>query len=181
MSSGVDKQRSVPRQTAPAAKAGQRAEDRTEREGRQPVNPIEGGWAAFVTFVNSRRKSLGAILEHGRPLQFTEQCVEIGYPAGSFQLSCIQDQETLAAVRELAGLYWNGSPEVKVASLNGGAAGLPRSVREKNNLEQDKRRRELEESARNNPVVSAALEIFGGEIGEVREIEHDKDAKEDGN
>lgn len=181
MSSGVDEQRPVPRQAAPAAKAGQRTEGRPEREGRQPVNPVEGGWSAFVTFVNSRRKSLGAILEHGRPLQFTEQCVEIGYPAGSFQLSCIQDQETLAAVRELAGLYWNGSPEVKVASLNGGAAGLPRSVREKDNLEQDKRRRELEESARNNPVVSAALEIFGGEIGEVQEIEHDKDAKEDGN
>jgi DNA polymerase-3 subunit gamma/tau len=174
-------QRSAPRPTAPAAQAGQPKQTRPEPEGRQPVKPLEGGWAAFVTFVNTRRKSLGAILEHGRPLQFTEQCVEIGYPAGSFQLSCIQDQETLASVRELAGLYWNGSPEVKVTSFNGEAAGLPRSVREKINLEDGKRRRELEESARNNPVVSAALEIFGGELGEVQELEQDKDAKEDGN
>lgn len=174
-------QRSVPRPPAPVAQAGQRKQSRPEPESRQPGRPVEGGWAAFVAFVNSRRKSLGAILEHGRPLQFTEQCVEIGYPAGSFQLSCIQDQETLASVRELAGLYWNGSPEVKVVSLNGGAADLPRSVREKRNLEEGMRRRELEENARNNPVVSAALEIFGGEIGEVQELEHDKDAKEDGN
>lgn len=168
------------RQSVPAAKALQRQDASPEPASSQQGKPGEGGWAGFVTFVNARRKSLGALLEHGRPLRITTDCIEIGFPEGSFQLNCMQDQENLSSVKELAGLYWNGSPALKVTSLNGGAAGLPQSVREKKNLEEDKRRRELEESARNNPVVNAALEIFGGEIGEVREIEQDKDAKEDG-
>ncbi len=172
-------QRVVPRQPAPVAASGRRQEVRAEPVNSVQADPGEGGWTGFVAFVNSRRKSLGALLEHGRPVRFTAECVEIGYPAGSFQLSCMQDQENLASVKELAGHFWKGAPEVRLTSLNGGDQGLPQSVREKRSLEEDQRKREMEEGARNNPVVSAALEIFGGEIGEVLELGQDKDAKED--
>ncbi|MEA5115014.1 MAG: DNA polymerase III subunit gamma/tau [Geobacteraceae bacterium] len=172
-------QRVISRQSAPAVPSGHRRETHPAPATPRQSEPGEGGWAGFVAFVNSRRKSLGALLEHGRPLQFTAECVEIGYPAGSFQLSCMKDQETLASVKELAGLYWKGAPDIKITSLNGGGSGLPQSVREKRNLEEEKRKREMEDGARSNPVVSAALEIFGGEIGEVLEIGQDKDAKED--
>ncbi len=172
-------ERVIARQPAPSAPSGHRRETRPESATPRQESPGEGGWAGFVAFVNSRRKSLGALLEHGRPLQFTAECVEIGYPSGSFQLSCMKDQETLASLKELAGLFWKGAPDIKLTPLNGGGPGLPQSVREKKNLEEEKRKREMEDSARSNPVVSAALEIFGGEIGEVLEVGQDEDAKED--
>jgi DNA polymerase-3 subunit gamma/tau len=75
--------------------------------------------------------------------------------------------------------YWSSSPVVRVVPLTGEAHDLPSTVREKKNRDTAGRQRELEESARKNTVVSAALEIFGGEIGEVVEIQQHTDTKED--
>ncbi|NMC73948.1 MAG: DNA polymerase III subunit gamma/tau [Geobacteraceae bacterium] len=136
------------------------------------------GWAGFVSFVAGERKRLGAILEHGRPLRFTAECVEIGFPAGSFHLACLEDEESLTSLAEMAGRYWKSSPVVRVTPVSGEARDLPASVREKKNRETASRHRALEEAARKNEVVSAALNIFGGEIDEIEEIRQKTDTKE---
>jgi DNA polymerase-3 subunit gamma/tau len=141
--------------------------------------PSQEGWPGFVAFVNSEKKSLGKILEHGRPLQFSAKDVEIGFPAGSFHLSCLQDAETLATLTELAARFSKATPTVRLTSLNGEPKGLPSTVQEKKSLEADGRQRKLEEAARKHPLVTAAVEIFEAEITEVSALERDAGAKEE--
>lgn len=140
---------------------------------------VQEGWPGFVAFVNREKKSLGKILEHGRPLQFTTKDVEIGFPAGSFHLSCLQDADSLVALTELAARYFKATPTVRLTPLNGENRGLPSTVQEKKSLEADGRQRKLEEAARKHPLVTAAVEIFQAEIAEIVAIEHVDDAKEE--
>jgi len=147
--------------------------------GPSPSAPSQEGWPGFVAFVNGEKKSLGKILEHGRPLQFSAKDVEIGFPTGSFHLSCLQDAETLATLTELAARFCKATPTVRLTSLNGENKGLPSTVQEKKSLEADGRQRKLEEAARKHPLVSAVVEIFEAEITEVVALERDAGEKEE--
>jgi DNA polymerase-3 subunit gamma/tau len=140
---------------------------------------VDKGWPGFVTFVTREKKTLGAHLEHGRPMRFSADSVEIGFPEGSFHLACLQDDEALKSLTEIASRYWKAAPSVRVVALTGDTKGAPPSIKEKKKRETVDRQREIEESARKNTLVSAALEIFGGEIGEVVEIRRHSDTKED--
>jgi DNA polymerase-3 subunit gamma/tau len=144
-----------------------------------PSGSPQEGWPGFVAFVNREKKSLGKILEHGRPLQFSAKDVEIGFPAGSFHLSCLQDPDSLAALTELAARFCQGTPTVRLSALNGENRGLPPTVQEKKSLEADGRQQKIEEAARKHPLVTAAVEIFQAEIAEIVAIEHDAGAKEE--
>lgn len=169
------------RQAAPAPHAPPRGPERdAPRTAASAAAPSGEGWPAFVAFVHGAKKRLGALLDHGRPLRFTAECVEIGFPAGSFQLACLQDADALESLKELAARFWKSEPVVRLTPINGESRGLPSSVQEKKNAEAADRKRKLEEGARSNPVVTAALEIFSGEIGEVAELDNDTDT-EDGN
>lgn len=84
----------------------------------------------------------------------------------------------MTSLAEMAGRYWKSSPVVRVTPVSGEARDLPASVREKKNRETASRHRALEEAARKNEVVSAALNIFGGEIDEIEEIRQKTDTKE---
>lgn len=142
------------------------------------VRPGQEGWPAFVSLANREKKRLGAMLENARPLQFTAQAVELGLPAGSFHYTCMQDADALAAVAELATRFFGSTPVVTVKPLSGAAPDLPSTLQEKKSRQAAERQRELAQCARSNPVVTAALEIFGGEIGAV--VPHEKDdVKED--
>lgn len=169
------------RQAVPAPHAPPRGPERDAPRTAAPAAAPSGeGWPAFVSFVHGAKKRLGALLDHGRPLRFTAECVEIGFPAGSFQLACLQDADALESLKELAARFWKSEPVVRLTPINGESRGLPSSVQEKKNAEAADRKRKLEEGARSNPVVTAALEIFSGEIGEVAELDNDTDT-EDGN
>ena len=144
-----------------------------------PTSFAGEGWAGFVAFVNREKKSIGKLLEHGRPLQFTAKDVEIGFPKGSFHLSCLQDADSMAALTELAARFCKATPTVRLTPLNGENRGLPPTVQEKKSLEADGRQQQLEEIARKHPLVAAAVEIFNAEIAEIVAIERDADAKEE--
>jgi len=167
------------RPPAPAAHAHPRGSDRNPPRTAAPAaTPSGEGWPAFVAFAHGTKKSLGAILDHGRPLRFTAECVEIGFPAGSFQLACLQDADALESLKELAAKFWRSEPVVRLTPINGETRGLPSSLREKKGVEAADRRKKLEESARSNPAVTAALEIFNAEIGEVAEPDNDRDTED---
>lgn len=160
-----------------AAAAAQPFDRQPAETGYQSAN--QEGWPGFVAFVNREKKRLGKILEHGRPLQFTDENIEIGFPSGSFHLSQLQDPETLVALTELAARFCKAKPAFRLTPLSGENSGLPQTVREKKSLEADGRQRELEGIARKHPLVTAALELFEAELGEVSAVGHDADAKED--
>ena len=117
---------------------------------------------------------LASFLEHGRPLRVTATLLEIGFPAGSFQLSSLQDASAMAELQGLAKAYFQAQTGVKLVSLTEGASAVPPTLWEKKSLEEADRRRMIHQDAQSHPLVAAALEIFGGEINEVDEVRDTK-------
>ena len=133
-------------------------------------------WPGFVAFAMGKKISLGSLLEHGHPLQISPSLIKIGFPAGSFGLTALKDPDSMSALKELIRQYFHEQPTVELVALAGSGQDVPPSELEKKNIQASERLSRIDQDGRNHPMVAAAVEIFGGEIGEIREIE--KNTKE---
>lgn len=129
--------------------------------------PGGGSWERFVAFCLERKPAVGALLEYGSPLHCSPDRIEIGFAEGSYQLACLQDSETLQAVRELAAAFNHQPTVVTVKSVAGDAAANPQSLVEKKKHDSEQRLNEARREAAEHPVLAASLKLLGGEIVEV--------------
>jgi DNA polymerase-3 subunit gamma/tau len=164
----------------PAAHPVSHAPKRAEPE-RQAAPSAMGGnaqtgesWPVLVAFIKGKKPMLASLLEHGRPLNISPGLLEIGYPAGSFHLSRFKDPEAIAEFKGLVEEFFKAVVAIRIVSLEDGGGDVPLSLQEKKSLEETTRRRLLREEVAGHPLVAAAVEIFGGEIGEVREVAADE-------
>jgi DNA polymerase-3 subunit gamma/tau len=119
--------------------------------------------------VRGKKRLLASLLEHGRPLAVAEQRLEIGFTSGSFELKQVQDQDVQGELRALAKAYFRAETDVRLVPLSDKAADAPPSLVEKKSREAANRRHELHQQTTGHPLVAAAVEIFGGEIAEIKE------------
>jgi DNA polymerase-3 subunit gamma/tau len=85
----------------------------------------------------------------------------------------MQDPESLAELKGLAQQYFHHPTVIRFKSLSAGEGGdAPPNLLEKKSLEETGRNRQLMEKAMKHPLIGAALEVFGGEIGKVEEIDN---------
>ena len=125
-------------------------------------------WGGFVNFVKGKKPLIASILEHGRPITVSRGRLEIGFPEGSFQLNSMRDTSTMTEVRGLATTFFQTEPEVRIVPMTETPADAPATLLEKKSLDEAERSRIMEETAKGHPMVVAALEIFGGEIEEIK-------------
>ncbi len=135
-------------------------------------NEVKGGWSEFVSFVTGRKVSLGSLLEHGVPLEFSESSVKIGFAAGSFYLTALRDQDSQSSIKELLQQYLKSLPALELVPLSGDMKGLPPSEMEKKNLRANEQQSRIQHEGKNHPMVEAAVEIFSGEICEIGELDN---------
>jgi len=135
-----------------------------------PAVATEGDdtWNGFVSFVRGKKPMLASFLEHGHPLTVSASLLEIGFPAGSFQLSRLKDPDASVELQALAQAFFRSDTGVRLASLTGETTAPP-SLLEKKSLEDADRKHRMKERVASHPMVTAALDIFGGEVGEIRE------------
>jgi DNA polymerase-3 subunit gamma/tau len=127
-------------------------------------------WPRLVAFIRGKKPMLASLLEHGRPLKISPGLLDIGYPGGSFHLSRFKDPEAIAELKGLAEEFFKAVVAIRIVPLEDGGGDVPLSLQEKKSLEQTTRRRLLREEVAGHPLVAAAVEIFDGKIGEVREV-----------
>ena len=172
----------VTREPHPAGPApiGQPADTRLAGDGEAPTQhpetrrgQAEGDdlWPRFVSFVKEKKMSIGSLLEHGRPLKVSATAVEVGFPDGSYYLHTLREADYGEELQELARSFFLADTKVKVVPLAAESGAAPLSLAEKKRLDRAKRQEDLWMAAERHPMVTAALEIFGGEIGTVKEIE----------
>ncbi len=139
--------------------------------GTPPTQPAPAGgdWPGFVAFVKRSRPLLATKLEKGNPLQLEEGALQIGFPRGSLELSMLKEQDYHNQLQELAATFFRRPTAVKIVPISADDRHLPISLAEKKSLEKTARATALKETALRNPLVSAALEIFGGTLDECRE------------
>ena len=134
-------------------------------------------WAGFVAFVTGRKASLGSMLEHGHPLLVSQSLIKIGFPSGSFYLTALKDPDSMSSLKEMAHRYFHAQPAVELVALTGSGGDVPPSVLQNKNTLASERLSRIDEEGRKHPLVAAAVEIFGGEIGEIREVDKDSTEK----
>ena len=141
----------------------------TKTEERGAVRDSDQ-WSGFVAHVKGKKPMLASFLDHGHPLKISPALLELGFPAGSFQLSRLRDPDAAAELRSLAKVYFQTDTGINLVSLTGEEA-VPPTILEKKSLEDAGRQRKLKELAECHPLVATALEIFEGELGDVTELD----------
>jgi DNA polymerase-3 subunit gamma/tau len=142
-----------------------------DRQQASAQSEPKGGWSEFVSFVTGRKVSLGSLLEHGIPLEFSEISVKIGFPAGSFYLTALRDSDSLSTLKQLLQQFLKKLPAVDLVPLTGDTKELPPSELEKKNLRANEQLSKIQHEGKNHPMVEATVEIFGGEICEIGELD----------
>lgn len=129
-------------------------------------------WERFVAFCLEVKPLLGAMLEHGSPLQFAPDRIEVGFPEGSYYLTSMLDGDTRAAVAELASRYMHQPTAVTITPIKPLASGStsPLSLAEQKQQESSQRRETIEREVAEHPVVQESLRVLGGEIIEIKEL-----------
>ncbi|AJF05483.1 DNA polymerase III subunit gamma/tau [Geoalkalibacter subterraneus] len=144
---------SSPRQQSPPDRAG--------AKGRN--------WQGLVDKIRKVKPLLASFLEHGSLVSSELPHLEIAFPAGSFYLEQLKDAEKLAQLEKLATQYFEQAVKLKVSILDGNGAAPPPLVEERR-ARQESRRDQLRREALDHPKIRTVLEIFGGDVKEVKPL-----------
>ncbi|MDY6849463.1 MAG: DNA polymerase III subunit gamma/tau [Thermodesulfobacteriota bacterium] len=141
---------------------------------RQQMPPEPGGskghnWQGLVDKIRKVKPLLASFLEHGSLVSSEFPHLEIAFPAGSFYLEQLKDAEKLAQLEKLASQYFEQAVKLKVSVLDGNGAAPPPLVEERR-ARQESRRDQLRREALAHPKIRTVLEIFGGDVKEVKPL-----------
>lgn len=125
-----------------------------------------GDWSALVERIRGQRPALASLLEHGRPLTFCEEGVEIGYPKGTFYLESAQERENRSLLERVIAEHF-GKPVALTIAATAAADGTVQTLAESAADRQRRREREIRDGALEHPAVQDALAVLGGEVKEV--------------
>ncbi len=129
------------------------------------------GWDGFVSFCNAQKPAIGSLLEHGSPIVYSHENLEIGFPEGSYFLTSLQDADNRKLVEELASQFMNQPTQVKIRPITiVGEAGSPASVAEKKKLDEIKQFDSIQREVVEHPVVQESLRLLGGELVEIQKF-----------
>ncbi len=137
----------------------------------EPEQGAGGSWEQFVLFCLKQKPALGALMEHGSPVVFSPDRVEIGFPEGSYFLTSMQDSDNKQDLGQLLSRFTGHSTALKISSVsNSESGGSPVSMAEKKKLEAELRKESIHREVNEHPVVQEALRILDGEIIEIKEL-----------
>ncbi len=132
-----------------------------------------GGWERFVAFCLEQKPAIGALLEHGSPLAYAPDKIEIGFPEGSYFLTSMQDSDNKQAVEGLAAAFMHQPTAIRITAIPAASESegtAPCSLAEKKKLEAEQHRNAIRQEVTDHPVVQEALRLLEGEIVEIKEL-----------
>lgn len=128
------------------------------------------GWSGFVEWVCREKPMLGSLLEDARPLTASDTLLEIAFPPNSFHYTTLNSPGMLSDLTGLAQTHFGKGVAVQLKTLAKGSEDAPLSIAEKKSRDMAEQTKQIEETARANPVVQAALDVFGGSLGKIEPI-----------
>lgn len=129
------------------------------------------GWPGLVDKIRKKKPLLASILEHGSLLPPQLPRLEIAFPAGSFYYDQLKDPDKLEQLELLATDYFGEKVQLRVSVLEGGAHPAPAPLIEERRAQEQGYRAQVRQQAMDHPKVKAVLEVFGGEVKQVRPLE----------
>jgi DNA polymerase-3 subunit gamma/tau len=126
-------------------------------------------WERFVAFTVEKRPAIGSILEHGSPLKLEPGLMEIGFPAGSYYLTSVQDSDSIKEIQAVADEFNGAATTVKIKAIIPETGDSPPSLAEKKKSDREERIEGLKQEVASHPVINEALRLFGGTITDISE------------
>jgi len=127
-------------------------------------------WEALVNFVNQKRRSVGALLEHAHPQNMALPRLKIGFPAGSFNFQLLTDKNTHRSLEALASEFFGQPTTLEIVKLSDTQPATP-SLAEEQQRQKLSREEQLRANATEHPMIKAATRIFDGEVEDIRPID----------
>ncbi len=119
---------------------------------------VPAAWVRIVSQIKASQPALGAVLEHGMPLEVSARVLRIAFADGSFFGRQAQSASAREMILKTAEQVLGARPELHVAN----AGSTKMTTLAEVELEQEKTRKaERREVALSHPRVREALEVFG--------------------
>ncbi|MDO3378017.1 DNA polymerase III subunit gamma/tau [Geoalkalibacter halelectricus] len=138
------------------------------------------GWPGLVEKIRKKKPLLASILEHGSLLPPQLPRLEIAFAAGSFYFEQLKDAEKLEQLEALATEYFGEKVQLRVSLLDGDDPQAPPPLIEERRVQEQDYREQIRRQALEHPKVKAVLEVFGGEIKQVRPLDPTAGTESDG-
>lgn len=131
----------------------------------EPVSVGDKSWAGLVDFVRERRRPrIASLLEQSSLLLLELPRLKIGMPACYYSLV---DAEMRELMDGLATEYYAAEVKVEVCQVNA-QENAPPSLHEERAQQESDRQKKLRENAAEHPMIKSAIEVFGGQIEEIK-------------
>jgi DNA polymerase-3 subunit gamma/tau len=114
-------------------------------------------WSRIVGIIRSAQPALGAVLDHGMPLEVTAKTLRIGFPDGSFFGRQAQSGTAKEAVLRAAAQVLGARPELVIGSPGDVKISTLAQIEEDGKRQRSAAKRE---AALRHPAVVDAMEIF---------------------
>lgn len=163
----------------PASRPAEPAPTESSTPVPAPAPVGEKGWAGLVEKIRKVKPLLASVLEHGSLLPPDLPRLEIAFPAGSFYLEQLRDAEKLAQLEGLATDYFGEKVQLRISVLDDRQAAPPPLIEERRAQEQNWQE-QVRQDAMAHPKVKAVLEIFGGQVRQVKPLEPTRDGLDEG-
>ncbi len=138
-------------------------EPTTVKEAPEPASvaePLAARWQGFLEIIRQEKPALAASLERVSVSGPQPDVFELDFNGHEFDYEMVKERESFSLLDRLGQEFFG--ERVKFSLNVGGGEG-----RNKNRVKTDRQRRQ-QQKALKHPLVTEALEIFGGEIVEVR-------------
>jgi DNA polymerase III subunit gamma/tau len=132
--------------------------------------PVTLQWESLLERVESAHPSLAPFLAQGTLLSIEGTQVNIGFPkTASVALSRMQNEGSLRQLTALCAELARQPVRVRMVELAEGQSAGPSMAQIRAAKERDQKQALLE-GTRSHPLVKQALEVFGGDLVEVRRV-----------
>lgn len=140
-------------------------------EAPLPQESESKGWPGLVDFVKAKRRPrIASILEQVSPLAIGSETLKLGLVKGSFVDGQL-DSETRSDLESLVAEYYGHPVRLETAYIEGLDQSAPPSLADERETQESDRQKRLRDDALEHPMVKTALEVFDGEVAEVKPID----------
>jgi DNA polymerase-3 subunit gamma/tau len=148
------------RNSVPSASASvDRTERAVERNGAQSHSDLPETWQKIVGRLKEMRPALAAVLEHGVPLEISDERLKVAFREGSFFGRQVQDGDAQKEIVNAAEQVFGKPPRLDLVTVSD-PENLGLSLVRTNNIKTEEAREKGMERARNHPRVQEALAVF---------------------
>jgi DNA polymerase III subunit gamma/tau len=130
------------------------------------TSPDLESWRVVLALVRAKRPALASVLEHAAVLRFGAERVEIGYEATSFLVGQATESSAKEVLLAALAAHFGRAPELVFETIGPKSGNVTIAM-----LETAERRSKLDAARRAvaaHPLVTAAIELLGAELRDVR-------------